>query len=186
MTTLLMLGDSLVEWGDWPKLLPGIVVINRGIAGEMTEELSVRLMDEIEACPEPDAILIQSGTNNLLFGYMIFPAMFITMLQRLRLCYPETPLIVNSLMPMPIVAPHDLEQVNQELAQAAAATENCHFLDTVGPFREQCLPITHPGFLNDQVHLSTRGYQVWAAAIKRLLEELLPGQRTVDRTVASS
>jgi lysophospholipase L1-like esterase len=174
MLKLLMLGDSLVEWGDWSRDLPGITVINRGIAGEMTEELSVRLMDEIEACPNPDAVLIQSGTNNLLFGYQLFPVMLTTMLQRLRLCYPDAPLIVNSLMPMPIVAPHDLAQVNQELAHAAASTENCHFLDTVGPFQEHCLPITHPGFLNDQVHLSTRGYQVWAKTIKALLAELFP------------
>ncbi|MGE4559316.1 MAG: GDSL-type esterase/lipase family protein [Desulfobulbus sp.] len=176
MIQLLMLGDSLVEWGDWSRLLPEVAVINRGIAGEMTEELSVRLMDEIEACPDPDAVLIQSGTNNLLFGYRLFPVMLTTMLQRLRLCYPTAPLIVNSLMPMPIVAPHDLEEVNQELAQVAAATENCRFLDTVGPFQQHCLPITHPGFLNDQVHLSTRGYQVWAAAIKTLLAELFPDQ----------
>ena len=70
MIKLLMLGDSLVEWGDWAKHLPGVAVINRGVAGEMTEELSDRLMDEIDACPDPDAVLIQSGTNNLLFGYM--------------------------------------------------------------------------------------------------------------------
>lgn len=174
MIKLLMLGDSLVEWGDWGKHLPGVAVINRGIAGEMTEELSNRLMDEIDACPEPDAVLIESGTNNLLFGYMFFPAILTSMLQRLRLCYPHAPLILCSLMPMPIVAAHDLEQVNQELAQAAAATDNCVFLDVVGPFREQCLPITHPGFLNDQVHLSTRGYQVWAGAITRCLRELFP------------
>ncbi len=176
MINLLMLGDSLVEWGDWPRHLPEVAVINRGIAGEMTEELSVRLMDEIEACPDPDAVLIQSGTNNLLFGYRLFPVMLTTMLQRLRLCYPDVPLIVNSLMPMPIVATHDLEEVNRELAEAVAGTENCHFLDTVAPFHEHCLPITHPGFLNDQVHLSTRGYQVWAATIKGKLEELFPGK----------
>ncbi|MBM9613026.1 hypothetical protein JWJ90_01860 [Desulfobulbus rhabdoformis] len=174
MITLLMLGDSLVEWGDWPSHLPEVAVINRGIAGEMTEELSARLMDEIEAYPDPNVILIQSGTNNLLFGYRLFPTILTTMLQRLRLCYPESPIIVNSLMPMPIVATHDLEEVNQELAEAAAGVENCHFLDTVGPFNEHCLPITHPGFLNDQVHLSTRGYQVWGRAIKAKLDELFP------------
>ncbi len=66
------------------------------------------------------------------------------MLQRLRLCYPSVPLIVNSLMPMPIVAPHDLEQINRELAVAAAATENCHFLDTVGPSRSSAFPLPTP------------------------------------------
>jgi lysophospholipase L1-like esterase len=177
MIKLLMLGDSLVEWGDWSKHLPDVAVINRGIAGEMTEELSARLMEEIENCPEPDAVLIQSGTNNLLFGYRYFPAILTTMLQRLRLFYPHCPLILCSLMPMPIVSAEDIEQVNRELTQAAATVENCVFLDVVGPFTEQCLPITHPGFLNDQVHLSTRGYQVWAGAISCCLRDLFPENR---------
>lgn len=177
MIKLLMLGDSLVEWGDWSKHLPGVAVINRGIAGEMTEELSARLMEEIENCPEPDAVLIQSGTNNLLFGYRFFPSILTTMLQRLRLFYPHCPLILCSLMPMPIVSAEDIEQVNRELAQVAETVENCVFLDVVGPFTEQCLPITHPGFLNDQVHLSTRGYQVWAGAISRCLRDLFPENR---------
>ena len=64
--------------------------------------------------------------------------------------------------------------MNRELAQVAAATENCFFLDLVGPFNEQCLPITHPGFLADQVHLSTRGYQVWAGDDQPLPPELFP------------
>lgn len=174
MIKLLMLGDSLVEWGDWEKHLPGVAVVNRGIAGEMTEELSARLIDEIEDCPDPDAVLVQSGTNNLLMGYMFFPAIFTTMIQRLRLFYPHTPLIICSLTPMPIVAVQDIEQINRELSQAAAGVDNCRFLDLVGPFHEQCLPITHPGFLADQVHLSTRGYQVWAGAISRCLRELFP------------
>jgi lysophospholipase L1-like esterase len=140
----------------------------------MTEELSARLMDEIEDCPDPDAVLVQSGTNNLLMGYMFFPAIFTTMMQRLRLCYPQTQLILCSLTPMPIIAPQEIEQVNRELAQVAASIENCVFLDLVGPFNEQCLPITQPGFLADQVHLSTRGYQVWAGAISHCLTELFP------------
>ena len=82
--------------------------------------------------------------------------------------------VVCSLMPIPIVPPLDIEKVNRELAQVAATTENCVFIDLVGPFTEQCLPITQPGFLTDNVHLSTRGYQVWAGAINRCLHELFP------------
>lgn len=175
MIKLLMLGDSLVEWGDWPVLLPQAAVVNRGFAGEMAGELASRLADEIEACPDPDAVLVQSGTNNILFGDLVYPAIFQTMIPRLRLSYdPRVLLIISSLMPMPIVPAKDIEQMNMALAQIASATENCIFLDMTGPFSEQCLPITHPGFLNDQVHLSTRGYQVWASEIGRCLKQHLP------------
>lgn len=176
MITLLMLGDSLVEWGDWQRFLPGVTVVNRGLAGEMTNELAARLHDEMAACPTPEAVLVQSGTNDLLFGDLYFPFIFATMLPRLRLCYPHQPIIVCSLAPMPIVSAADLAQVNQGLAQAVADVDNGHYLDLVGPFSERCLPITHPGFLNDQVHLSTRGYQVWADEISRCLARLFPGR----------
>ncbi|MCW5208909.1 hypothetical protein VU10_01625, partial [Desulfobulbus sp. US1] len=85
--TLLMLGDSLVEWGDWESLLPEMQIINRGIAGEHTEELSARLVNEIDAVldagTEPDYILLMTGTNNLLMGSPYFPVILGSMLPRL-------------------------------------------------------------------------------------------------------
>lgn len=174
MIQLLMLGDSLVEWGDWSRFLPGVTVINRGLAGEMTDELAVRLGEEIAACPNPDAVLVQSGTNNLLMGDTYFPFTLQSMAPRLRQAYPAQPILLCSLMPMPIVPAGELARVNGQLAEVAAAIGNVHFLDLVPPFHERCLPITHPGFLNDQVHLSTRGYQVWAAEIDRCLRALFP------------
>lgn len=174
MIKLLMLGDSLAEWGDWKKLLPEYLVVNRGIAGEMTDELAVRLNDEMESCPHADVILVESGTNNFLLGYLFFPSIIKMICYRLRLNYPHCPIIINSLMPMPIVQPKVIADLNAELQAVAEEMENMHFLDTVGPFNEHCLPITHPGFLNDQVHLSTRGYQVWAEAIRTCLRGLFP------------
>jgi lysophospholipase L1-like esterase len=105
---------------------------------------------------------------------MFFPAIFTTLMQRLRVCSPHVPLILCSLMPMPAAPIHEIEQVNRQLAEVAAATGNCVFLDLVGPFSEQCLPSTQPGFLADNVHLSARGYQVWAKEIDRCLRSLLP------------
>lgn len=42
LPTILLLGDSLVEYGDWPELLGGYRTVNRGMAGETVGELSVR------------------------------------------------------------------------------------------------------------------------------------------------
>ncbi|MGI6656462.1 MAG: GDSL-type esterase/lipase family protein [Desulfobulbus sp.] len=171
MTHLLMLGDSLVEWGHWERLLPEIRVTNRGRAGEMTEELAARLHDELDDCPDPDAVLVQSGTNNLLMGYVFFPAIMATMLERIRFTLPAPPIIVCSLLPMSIVNATKIAEVNQELAQATAAIERCTFLDLALPFSQKCLPPNPSGFLADQVHLSLWGYQVWADEIRRCLQE---------------
>lgn len=167
-----MLGDSLVEWGDWQKHLPAVKVINRGFAGEPTEGLAARLVREVDLDPLPDVILVQSGSNNLLFGNLHFTAIFESMMPLLHSLCPTTPLVLCSLMPMPAASAADISTVNARLEEIAALTGNCTYLDLVQPFNEHCLPITQPGFLNDQVHLSTRGYQVWAGEINSCLKAL--------------
>ena len=169
--TLLMLGDSLVEWGDWPELLPSVRVINRGVAGEQVEELAARLVAEVESVEEPDHILIMAGTNNLLMGNIFFPAIFRSMLPRLAALCPQTEITLNSIMPMSLPGlPEQVAAINIEL-QSVAELAGCRFLDMVPACTEQCLPITRPCFLTDGVHLSTLGYQVWAAEISRHLAE---------------
>jgi lysophospholipase L1-like esterase len=170
-TTLLMLGDSLVEWGDWPELLPTIQVINRGIAGEDVEGLSGRLNEEIANCPRPKHIVIMAGTNNLLMGNTFFPAIFRSMLPRLAGLCPNADITLNSLMPISLPGlPELIKNSSQELADVALKS-GCRFLDMVPAYTQQCLPITRPCFLADGVHLSTLGYQVWAQEIKHHLEK---------------
>ena len=175
-----MLGDSIVEWGDWETLLPEYPVINRGIAGEHTEELSARLVSEIDAVvdadKEPGYILLMTGTNNLLMGSPYFPVILGSMLPRLVDLCPQSSITLNSIMPMQVhgLTHESITAANSEL-RAVAEQNGCHFLDMTVPFSEQCLPVTKPGFLNDGVHLSTRGYQVWAGAIKKHLEALREG-----------
>ncbi len=172
--TLLMLGDSLVEWGDWEVLLPEIQVINRGIAGEHTEELSARLVSELDAVladeSEPEYILIMTGTNNLLMGNSYFPAILGSMLPRLIDLCPGSSITLNAIMPMQLqeLSQKTIHATNDALREAAEQSK-CRFLDMSKPFTEQCLPITKPGFLNDGVHLATHGYQVWAKTIQQHL-----------------
>ncbi len=170
---ILMLGDSLVAWGDWDSLLPHTNVINRGQAGEHVEDLAARLGKEATAAPDADHILIMAGTNNLLMGNDFFPAIFSTMLPRLAMLCPKSTITINSLMPMTTagLSAVAITDINNSL-QHVARNNHCSFLDMTRPFTEQCLPITRPCFLTDGIHLSTLGYQVWAAVIKRHIQAL--------------
>ena len=172
MQTLLMLGDSLVEWGDWGELLSEYQVLNRGRAGETLEELSVRLGAEMETAGTPDHIFLMSGTNNLLMGDRLFPALLRTLLPRLRLLAPEAGITVNGLFPMarPELDPEAVTEANRELA-VTAGQAGCDFLDPVPGFALHCRPITNPCFLPDGVHLSGHGYRVWASLIREQLTD---------------
>lgn len=168
METLLMLGDSLIEWGDWETLLPDYRVINRGFAGETVGGLSARLADEISGAGDYDRIIILSGTNDLLMGNQSFPVVFETMLPRLQMMVSETEIIVVGLAPMQI-ALREIGEANLQLQQIVEVA-GCRFLDLLQHFDLQCRPIGNPCFLMDGVHFSPHGYRVFAHALSEILK----------------
>lgn len=172
MTRLLLLGDSLIAWGRWDKLLPEMAVQNRGIPGEWLAELALRLEGELVASPGYDALVLQSGTNDLLNGETSFPHIYATLLPRLRLLAEKRPIILCSLAPMPLMPLPPIRAVNRHLQALAAGVAHCLFLDLFAAFGQATPPEGEPLFLADQVHFSTRGYALWAEAIRDAVQKI--------------
>ena len=172
MKRILFLGDSLVEYGDWRRLLPEFSVINRGISGETLAELSVRIADELGAHPGAEALVLQSGTNDLWNGNPAYPAIYRTLLPRLRLLLESdaVPVILCGLAPVSLAPPDTIAAINDELREIAAGVANCRFLD----MREIFAAATDgPLFESDGVHFTDKGYAAWAGALAGCLAEAL-------------
>jgi len=60
---IVMLGDSLTEWGNWHELVPEHRVINRGIAGDTSSGVLDRLQEVIER--RPKVVFVMIGTNDI-------------------------------------------------------------------------------------------------------------------------
>lgn len=170
MEKVLLLGDSLVEFGDWGKLLPAYQTMNRGIAGETVEELSARLHHELTAVEEPEHIFLMCGTNNFFMGDRLFPLIFEAMLPRARALCPGARLIVNGLLPYEAfgVNQESVKQLNRELEEVTR-TAGCLFFDPGQAFIHARLSGPGSCFDADGVHLSPIGYEVWAREIARRL-----------------
>ncbi|MHB8810800.1 MAG: GDSL-type esterase/lipase family protein [Desulfobulbaceae bacterium] len=171
MENILLLGDSLIEYGDWSSLLPEYRIMNRGIAGETAGELAARLGRELDPDSDPRHIIILSGTNDLLMGDATFPAVFETMLPLLRQFCPEAVVAVVGLAPMtvPGLVAARICQANRALS-AAALSAGCSFLDPAAEFALHCRPRGNPCFLMDGVHLSPHGYRILANIIRSHLQ----------------
>ncbi len=63
MPDIVMLGDSLTEWGNWHELVPEFRVINRGIAGDTSFGVLGRLQEVIDR--RPKVVFVMVGTNDL-------------------------------------------------------------------------------------------------------------------------
>lgn len=165
---LLMLGDSLVDFGNWQELLPRYTVVSRGVPGERSEELLCRLP---HCCSHNavDAVLVMTGTNNLLAGTPDIAPTVQTIVSRLRLCYPATAILINSLAPILVPQFEEaINRVNSDL-RAVAEASGVRYLDLYRRFEK----FEEELFDIDGVHFNSYGYTVWADLLAETLGTLL-------------
>ncbi len=172
MKKVLFIGDSLIEFFDWRSEFPGVDIANLGKAGETVEGLLARLGGITRRYPSADLVFLMTGINNAAMEDFDFLGSCRKVLEGLSASYPESRIFIHSLLPtlLPWVSNAALEEVNRSLAKVAEET-GVHFvhlyrrfIDKEGmPVKEYLLP--------DGVHLSEKGYAVWAEVVKGIIEQ---------------
>lgn len=165
---VLMLGDSLIDYGEWQRRLPAYRVISSGIPGERTEELFRRVSIQLPDDP-PEAVVVMSGTNNIVFGDHSFIDMLRRISSVLQGSYPQAPIIITSMLPYEIPGIIDSIHAANQHIRLICAESGCHYFDLCSEFERSFEPL----FDYDGVHLSNRGYQLWAAGLAGYLAKLL-------------
>lgn len=167
MERLVLIGDSLTEWGNWEDLLRGYRVLNLGVSGETTRGLYARRDLIRSALCDRDCIFVMSGINDILMGDEDVVT-FIKVFTRFLL---ETPLdlkiTLQGLLPVcgDFIDYLNTVRVNNEAIAELAKALGVGFLDLYSRFVDpQGIPI-RGYFDNDGVHLSLDGYRVWGSAI---------------------
>lgn len=166
--TLLMLGDSLVDYGNWRSLLPQYTIISRGIPGERTEELLWRL-PSCSNHKSVDAVLVMTGANNLLMGRTDFTETIRTITARLQQDYPAAVILINSLIPFQVPGFQEIIQAVNVNLRTIASDAGASYLDLYTPFAKAREAL----FEFDGVHLSSSGYSLWARLLSHELRTLL-------------
>lgn len=173
---ILLLGHSLIAYGDWPRLLPGHEVANLGLAGETTAGLLNRLDAAVRAHPGADAVVVMSGTNDLLAGDDSFLHEYRTLARRLRRAYPRAQIVLHALLPLSPdwISPEAVARANAGVAKIAAEC-GVALLDLTGRFAGPSGEPRRELYDPDGVHLSDAGYRAWAAALRGALGAPSPG-----------
>lgn len=172
----IMLGDSITDFADLDSLFPGLNVLNRGIAGDLVEGITLRL-DEI-ARHEPSRVFFLAGCNNFVKRLTNTPedvcAVMDIFFTAFREKMAETPLFVQSLLPMNSTTPDytdhynsDVEKVNEYLI-ANQRKYGYEYIDIASPFKDDdgCLKAE---MTDDGCHPNQAGYEIWAGIIKNKL-----------------
>ncbi len=171
---IMLLGDSLIQNGEWAELLDEPRAINRGITGQWSEVLLNRLPALLHTPPE--TLLLMTGINDLKGRSAKDTAATVArIVAAIRERAPDTTLVVHSVLPVnnqlkatgrdnqSIVALNHLLMEN-------CGTENCQFLDIHRHFTDEEGRL-NARYTHDGVHLNGDGYQRWAGLLKTLLRQ---------------
>lgn len=181
-TDLLFLGDSITAgWGGkkeiWDKAFGAYRPANFGIGGDRTQHLLWRITNgELDGI-KPKAAVLMIGTNNSGTDPAEGIAAGVTkIVQAIRTKLPETKILLLAVFPRgeranPNPQREKLKQVNAIIAKLDDG-KNVFYLDIGEKFLQPDGTLTKE-IMPDFLHLSTKGYQIWADAITPKLETLM-------------
>jgi lysophospholipase L1-like esterase len=177
---VVFVGDSLTAGTDWEEWLPGQNVLNRGLAGDMTQGIADRLPEIIRH--RPSVIVLQGGINDIARGDTPeqVVASFEQIIQNIHRQLPQTRLVLQSLYPIdPGMAKEHginlspnvnarIQQTNDLLRQQAGIA----WVD-VNSHLENAHHLLDRRYAMDGIHINGDGYKVVVETLRPVVLKAL-------------
>lgn len=170
-------GDSITqEWRDGlPAAFPGMKIANRGISGDTTRGLLIRVQEDVLAL-DPKAVVLLIGTNDLEEGATPdVPASNLQLLLDLfRRHDPQMPVVLSLVFPSSPEKkrpPEAIRKVNELYLAAVKNNPQVIPLDTWRLFANADGNAPAEEF-PDLLHPNAAGYARWAAALRPIFATL--------------
>ncbi len=182
---LVFLGDSITQgWGDTlGGNFSGVKVANRGISGDTSRGLLIRLQEDVLSL-HPSGIVLLIGTNDIEEAATpwIVASNLRLLLVELKKHNPAMPVIVCEVMPSSPEKQRPaylIRRLNQLISEVCADQPQVTVLETwklfAGPTND-----AKPEEFPDLLHPNAAGYAKWASALRPLLATLGFLNRTPD------
>ena len=175
--SLVFLGDSITQgWGDdLGGSFPGVKVANRGISGDTTRGMLIRLKDDVLAL-NPTGVVLLMGTNDLEENAEpeTIAGNFKLIVAELKKHNPKLPVIVCQVFPSSESKkrPADkIKKVNDLYAAAVKGDAQVTLIETWTLFADEKGDAKAAEF-PDLLHPNKAGYSKWAAALRPILATL--------------
>lgn len=181
--SLVFVGDSITQgWNDggvamWDKHFAPIGAVNLGVSGDRTEHVLWRLQAAPITRIKPKAVVLLIGTNNIGHGTAtVYETLdgTVKVIELLRAQVPDATIIACAVFPrgeQMNVMRGDALQVNQAVVRAFAGDSKVVCLDLGPKFLnpDGSIPLE---LMADSLHLTPKGYAVWADGIRAELAKL--------------
>jgi lysophospholipase L1-like esterase len=166
--------SSIRMWNDVQSVYPDYNVINNGFGGSHFSDL-IFYYDKLIAPHDPDILFIYEGDNDVASGKM--PETIVQEAKQLigmiRRDLPKTKIVLIS--PKPSIARWNLkneyETLNRQLEKLAKNTRMVEFADVWEAMVDENGEVYKDIFIDDNLHLNEKGYDIWGEVIGEFLEE---------------
>jgi lysophospholipase L1-like esterase len=182
---VVFLGDSITQgWGGGlGAAFPGVKVANRGISGDTTRGVLIRLREDVLAL-EPAAVVLLVGTNDLEEGAtpVVAAANLKLILAELEGHDPRMPIVACQVFPSSAAMKRPSEKIkamNALYLGAVKGDPRVTYLET-WPLFADASGDARPGEFPDLLHPNEAGYAKWAAALRPILATLGLSETTPD------
>jgi len=179
---VLFLGDSLMAgWRDkgagiWERHFESLRVANFGIGGDRTHEVLWRLRDgELDGIL-PKVVVLMAGTNNISCGEspQHIADSIAGILSEIRTRLPKTKILLLGIFPRGKgrnLLRDKIEQANAFISKLSDGNKII-FMDVGASFMDSNKRISGE-IMFDYLHLTRKGYEIWARSIKGQVVRLL-------------
>ena len=175
--SVVFLGDSItLGWGaKFRDKFPGMKLANRGIGGDTTRGMLIRLQEDVLAL-NPSAIVLLLGTNDVEVGIDAdaIGRNFEKILQAIKKHSSKTPIVLCRVFPSSASKkrPKEIVQrVNQLYEGAVKGDPQITVVDTWTLFADEAGD-ANPKWFPDLLHLNAAGYDRWAAGLRPIFATL--------------
>jgi lysophospholipase L1-like esterase len=183
---LVFLGDSITQGWEgpgkaiWQSTWAPLKAANFGISGDRTEHVLWRLDHGNGDGLKPKLVVLMIGTNNTGHRKAEEPAAETAagvkaITDRLHAKFPDSRILILGIFPRDEKPTARLRAHNtaiNELLKPLADNQKVHFLDIGRSFLQPDGTLSRE-IMPDFLHLSSKGYQIWADAIRDKVAELM-------------
>jgi lysophospholipase L1-like esterase len=162
-------GWNLVGRTVWDKYYANRNVLNLGVGSDGTEHILWRLEHENILSFKPKVVVLLAGVNDAQYSEEDIAAGVKSVIDKIQSLYPLSRIVVMNILPTGR-ATEKMKAANQ-IIQAFANNQTIFSLDLspeMPPVGDNWFGV---GF--DRVHLTPKGYEIWAAKLDPLLDKLM-------------
>lgn len=173
---LVFIGDSITQhwrWGPglpvWRRYYEGRA-IDFGVGGDRTEDVLWRFDNFPLTEFKPKAAVILIGTNNRDDTPEDIAAGVKAVIAKTQSSFPGVKIVLVSILPNERA--NDKMMATNELIKTYADGNTVIWLDLASKFTPE--GNSWKGLQGDKLHLTTAGYEIWAAELNPILEKIAP------------